>query len=61
MRTSILNFETYQLAFRRLVNLVPRRGRVIIWGDAEDSGPALRRAAEKAFLPGGNLRVRRPE
>jgi len=43
------DFETYQLAFRRLVNLVPRRGRVVIWGDAEDSGLALRRAAEKAF------------
>lgn len=45
------DFETYQLAFRRLVNLVPRRGRVAIWGDAEDSGPALRAAAEKAFCP----------
>jgi UDP-N-acetylmuramate: L-alanyl-gamma-D-glutamyl-meso-diaminopimelate ligase len=45
------DFETYQLAFRRLVNLVPRRGRVVIWGDAEDAGPALRQAAEKAFCP----------
>lgn len=45
------DFEAYQLAFRRLVNLVPRRGRVVIWGDAEDSGPALRRAAEKALCP----------
>lgn len=45
------DFETYQLAFRRLVNLVPRRGCVVIWGDTEDSGPALRRAAEKAFCP----------
>ena len=45
------DFETYQLAFRRLVNLVPRRGRVVIWGDAEDSGPALRTTAEKAFCP----------
>jgi UDP-N-acetylmuramate: L-alanyl-gamma-D-glutamyl-meso-diaminopimelate ligase len=45
------DFETYELAFRRLVNLVPRRGRVVIWGDTEDSGPALRRAAEKAFCP----------
>ncbi len=45
------DFETYQLAFRRLVNLVPRRGHVVIWGDAEDSGPALRRAVEKAFCP----------
>ena len=45
------DFETYQLAFRRLVNLVPRRGRVVIWGDTQESGPALRRAAEKAFCP----------
>src|SRR6202171_265695 len=45
------DFETYQLAFRRLVNLVPRLGRVVIWGDAEESGPVLRRAAEKALCP----------
>lgn len=45
------DFESYELAFRRLVNLVPRRGRVVIWGDVADSGPALRRAAEKAFCP----------
>jgi UDP-N-acetylmuramate: L-alanyl-gamma-D-glutamyl-meso-diaminopimelate ligase len=45
------DFETYQLAFRRLVNLVPRRGRVVIWGDTQESGPALRRSAEKAFCP----------
>src|SRR5579864_7515972 len=45
------DFETYQLAFRRLVNLVPRRGRVVIWGDTAESGPALRKAAEKAFCP----------
>jgi UDP-N-acetylmuramate: L-alanyl-gamma-D-glutamyl-meso-diaminopimelate ligase len=45
------DFETYQLAFRRLVNLVPRRGSVVIWGDTADSGVALRDAAEKAFCP----------
>jgi UDP-N-acetylmuramate: L-alanyl-gamma-D-glutamyl-meso-diaminopimelate ligase len=45
------DFDVYQLAFRRLVNLVPRKGRVVIWGDTEESGPALRRAAEKAFCP----------
>jgi UDP-N-acetylmuramate: L-alanyl-gamma-D-glutamyl-meso-diaminopimelate ligase len=45
------DFETYELAFRRLVNLVPRNGRVVIWGDTQDSGPALRRAASKAFCP----------
>ena len=43
------DFETYELAFRRLVNLVPRRGRTIIWGDTAESGPALRRAAQKAL------------
>jgi len=44
------DFETYQLAFKRLVNLVPRRGRVVVWGDA-DAGEALRHATEKAFCP----------
>lgn len=45
------DFATYELAFRRLVNLVPRRGRVIHWGDGEESGPALQRVAERAFCP----------
>src|ERR1700737_2379100 len=45
------DFETYELAFRRLVNLVPRKGRATIWGDTNESGPALRRAAAKAFCP----------
>jgi UDP-N-acetylmuramate: L-alanyl-gamma-D-glutamyl-meso-diaminopimelate ligase len=39
------------LAFRRLVNLVPQRGHLVIWGDTEESGPALRKAAGKAFCP----------
>jgi len=43
------DFATYELAFRRLINLVPRSGRVAIWGDTKDSGPALRNAASKAF------------
>jgi len=45
------DFDTYKLAFKRLVNLVPRNGRVVIWGDTERSGPALREAAAKAFCP----------
>jgi UDP-N-acetylmuramate: L-alanyl-gamma-D-glutamyl-meso-diaminopimelate ligase len=45
------DFDLYQLAFKRLVNLVPRTGRVVIWGDTKESGPALRRSAEKAFCP----------
>ena len=44
------DFETYQTAFRRLVNLVPRRGRVITWGDPE-AGEALLSASAKAFCP----------
>ena len=44
------DFETYQTAFRRLVNLVPRRGRVIVWGDPE-GGEALSNATAKAFSP----------
>jgi UDP-N-acetylmuramate: L-alanyl-gamma-D-glutamyl-meso-diaminopimelate ligase len=45
------DFATYERTFARLVNLVPRRGRVILWGDREQSGPALRRAASRAFCP----------
>lgn len=44
------DFDVYQLAFRRLVNLVPRRGRVVVWDDA-DGGEALRKTTEKAFCP----------
>jgi len=44
------DFEAYQLAFKRLVNLVPRRGRVVVWGD-RDGGEALGKATEKAFCP----------
>jgi UDP-N-acetylmuramate: L-alanyl-gamma-D-glutamyl-meso-diaminopimelate ligase len=44
------DFDAYQLAFRRLVNLVPRRGRVVVWGDAE-AGEPLHKATEKAFCP----------
>jgi len=45
------DFESYERAFARLVNLVPRRGRVVAWGDSDQSGPALQRAVSKAFCP----------
>lgn len=45
------DFSAYELAFRRLVNLVPRGGRVVCWGDAEESGPAMARVIERAFCP----------
>ncbi|HXZ11948.1 MAG TPA: UDP-N-acetylmuramate:L-alanyl-gamma-D-glutamyl-meso-diaminopimelate ligase [Candidatus Sulfotelmatobacter sp.] len=35
------------LQFRRLVNLVPRRGRIVIWGESAE----LRQAVAKAFCP----------
>ncbi len=44
------DFDVYQLAFKRLVNLVPRRGRVIVWGDAA-GGEAPQKVTEKAFCP----------
>jgi len=44
------DFDAYQLAFRRLVNLVPRRGSIVIWGDSE-AGEALHEITQKAFCP----------
>lgn len=44
------DFDSYQLAFKRLVNLVPRRGRVVVWGDAA-GGEAPRKVTKKAFCP----------
>ena len=44
------DFDAYQLAFRRLVNLVPRRGSVVVWGDSE-GGEALHNVTAKAFCP----------
>lgn len=44
------DFDVYQLAFKRLVNLVPRRGRVVVWGDSA-AGEATRSVTEKAFCP----------
>ena len=36
-----------ELQFRRLVNLVPRRGRILMWGES----PALKGVVQKAFCP----------
>ena len=36
-----------ELQFRRLVNLVPRRGRIVAWGES----PAVRGVVAKAFCP----------
>jgi UDP-N-acetylmuramate: L-alanyl-gamma-D-glutamyl-meso-diaminopimelate ligase len=36
-----------ELQFRRLVNLIPRRGRIVCWGDS----PTVRQAVAHAFCP----------
>ncbi len=41
------NLESIALQFRRLVNLVPRRGRILIWGESS----ALKEVTAKAFCP----------
>lgn len=40
-----------ELQFRRLVNLVPRRGRIVAWGDNVSLAAPIRRVVEKAFCP----------
>jgi UDP-N-acetylmuramate: L-alanyl-gamma-D-glutamyl-meso-diaminopimelate ligase len=39
------DIESIALQFKRLVNLVPRRGRILIWGES----PAVKECAAKAF------------
>ena len=41
------DLASIELQFRRLVNLVPRRGRIVIWGES----PELREIAAKALCP----------
>ena len=53
------DFDTYQLAFKRLVNLVPRNGRVVIWGDTEQVRTCIARIRRESLLPGDHLRLLR--
>jgi UDP-N-acetylmuramate: L-alanyl-gamma-D-glutamyl-meso-diaminopimelate ligase len=41
------NLAAIELQFRRLVNLVPRRGRILAWGESE----TVRAVVQKAFCP----------
>jgi UDP-N-acetylmuramate: L-alanyl-gamma-D-glutamyl-meso-diaminopimelate ligase len=41
------NLAAIELQFRRLVNLVPRRGRIVAWGESEN----VRGIVQKAFCP----------
>lgn len=40
-----------ELQFRRLVNLVPRSGRIIVWADADPLTEPVRRVLQKALCP----------
>ena len=46
------DLESIALQFRRLVNLVPRRGRVLIWGESA----GVEAGRREGVLPRGNLR-----
>lgn len=43
------NLASIELQFRRLVNLVPRSGRIVAWGDDDPLTAAIRRVTQKAF------------
>jgi UDP-N-acetylmuramate: L-alanyl-gamma-D-glutamyl-meso-diaminopimelate ligase len=45
------DLSAIELQFRRLVNLVPRRGRIVAWGDDLPETAPVRRVVEKAFCP----------
>ena len=49
------DLDAVETAFKRLVNLVPRRGRIV----AFDSGASVERMHRARILPGGTIRVRR--
>ena len=45
------NLAAIELQFRRLVNLVPRSGRIVAWGDDVPVAASIKRVTAKAFCP----------
>ncbi len=45
------DLDAVETAFKRLVNLVPRRGRIIAFDSGDSSGESLNRCVQKAFCP----------
>ncbi len=45
------DLEAVETAFKRLVNLVPRRGRIVAFASDEPKNASLNRCLEKAFCP----------
>src|ERR1700716_1354741 len=45
------DLEAVETAFKRLVNLVPRRGRIVAFDSSDSSSESLNRCLQKAFCP----------
>jgi UDP-N-acetylmuramate: L-alanyl-gamma-D-glutamyl-meso-diaminopimelate ligase len=45
------DLDAVETAFKRLVNLVPRRGRIVAFDSGDISGESLNRCLQKAFCP----------
>jgi len=45
------DLDAVETAFKRLVNLVPRRGRIVAFDSGDMSGESLNRCLQKAFCP----------
>jgi UDP-N-acetylmuramate: L-alanyl-gamma-D-glutamyl-meso-diaminopimelate ligase len=45
------DLDAVETAFKRLVNLVPRRGRIVAFDGGQDKSPSLERCLAKAFCP----------
>ena len=43
------DLDAIELQFRRMVNLVPRNGRIVAWGDDDRLAAPVRRVIERAF------------
>ena len=45
------DLDAVETAFKRLVNLVPRRGRIVAFDSGESAGASIDRCLQKAFCP----------
>src|SRR6202163_2269945 len=45
------DLDAVETAFKRLVNLVPRRGRIVVFDSGDTSSESLNRCVQKAFCP----------
>ena len=55
-RRHLSRLRHLSVGVQAIVNLVPRSGRIVIWGDTDDSGPRCGRG-RKSVLPGRDVRL----